>query len=231
MTLLQIDILSKFKQTTAFNTLISNPHVLMIYVGGSRSFDLQDEFSDYDIIFITDEYQKSLDWNDKLRWVYQNCHIHVYQDVIYDLIQNYKSHWGAGVALLNMHELTYDKLLYVNSSKADVVQTILSSCKLLSNIGSIGFSLNHQFLIRDFVNYNIKKDTKRFYHLCIAYYILLNKPLDKEFILKVKKSPYTPLSSENEIKLREMMVELRNHINNLKMCCPEGLFVNEHFHQ
>lgn len=188
--------------------IINNPHVMLTYVGGSRSLELFDETSDYDIIVLVDEHQPNLDWNNICRWVYKDVHVHLYQDTLSEFITRYDCDWGCSVGLMNLYKFSHNNILYVNPQYSSLVKCLIRNNYRMGMLGAAGVFHTQHKLVSEVLSNNKIKPTKRLYHLCVAYYILCNTKMDIDFILKIKAYSKVDISNIEKNKIQNMVKQL-----------------------
>ena len=184
------DFISKFKQSVYYKQLFeTDQEILLIYLGGSRCFNVTNEFSDYDINITTlnggfknmhDEYY--LTYNGvKVHWFYRSLR-YFFESPCTDL-------WTYS-GILTLKGISDDLIIYKNPNpyyNSILEQLIGISTDLLVPISYNIFEYNRSYLENILNSGDVLiryYDKKAIYFLVLASYFILKEPLDTE-LLKV----------------------------------------------
>lgn len=189
-----------------FKTIFKQGDIKGIYLGGSRSLNINSKSSDYDIDIILDnKYEKFiisiLKYSCPLIYLEENeseQHAHFYFNTVDNLTaySSYLFEWIIENYLNRENNLNNALILdksainhYFNVTSKELYQESLISLKKL-----------HKNLFDETINNNLtwlsKRLTKRVTHLVIINCLLRNKPIDKYKIIELKK-----YAKENENRL------------------------------
>lgn len=188
--------------------IFQGQEVLFILSSGSSLNGLTDAQSDYDIIVITKKsYKPAVDY----RLSYKNRIMHWYYHTIDELcnppLNDFIAFWGT----FEYKFLKLENIFYINTAYIWIVDTLLKSKNILSDIGRYESYIRTKSLIYNFVNLpseDISRLPLKFYHM-IIYMYLESQNLDKDFkfLLRVKRMRYTSLNTEDFEKLKNLLLE------------------------
>ena len=174
------EIMKEFQQSIFYRELFNNRDIILIYIGGSRCTQLQDEKSDYDLIVVT----KNGVYEDAHKYVYllykNNTKIHWYYTPIKYLFRENCVSNITGVQIRNLRE---NIILYKNPKYLSMIDALIENKNNLSNIHCYTYFNNNKDYIKSIIDQNHvseKSYTKNLYHICLASYYVKNETPDQE---------------------------------------------------
>ena len=216
------------------NYIFQGQQVLFIIVAGSRLVNLTDEFSDFDLIVFTKQYYKP---KIEYRLSYDGKVIHWYYRTFTELLE--LTHPLELCGLYQFQYLKANSYLYLDDHAKSLWEIFYKNRFIISQFGfeSSYFALCTpcQLFLTTIENYknnltevlannSLAGLPLKFYHKILhMYYNVFNIDYNKDFILKVKRMRYTPLSNDDMQHLikdiqayLDAMSNYKFNINNLK---------------
>ena len=181
------NIMHEFMTSSFYKELFNEKEIIMIYIGGSRSTDILDNNSDYDIVILT--YDN--DYHNVNKYAYilykNNIKIHWYYDPINELfnIINHDCIYGC----MQIKNLRDDIVLYKNPKYNDIIDNLIKIKDDLSHISCYKyFNFNKKYIESILIDGYIKEEkySKLLYHLCLASYYITGETPDKDFLRSIK---------------------------------------------
>ena len=179
------------------NNIIFNYDVVCVFLAGSRSMNIIDERSDYDLVVITKD--KPEQEEGIFRLSYKDIAVHWYYRSLEQIIHSISSQdtflsYISGINLFNIEK----NIIWINPIHKTKVNFILNNKEKLVYNSCWDFifanpvfwdTIKHNEIPRHCYN-------KYVYHLCNCYYILFNKDFEKEFLIKIKRLRWTNNAKE-----------------------------------
>ena len=193
-------IIEELKRSKFYKILqeTDGDEIICIYIGGSRVYGLQDDDSDYDINLVCRHYNEHakeyLGYDDRIVIEWFNNNLDDYKLKTTDQLLSAMRNFG-------MNFITDDVIIY-KGPHADEFLSLRNNNKI--NGVDAGLRNIYNLLKKDVVlpilagqeKMLAAVDTKGVYHLCIGYHYLANTPMNKNFIMQVKKTHYNELPLE-----------------------------------
>ena len=177
-------------QNSSFLDVIKNKQeVVGIYLAGSRSLGLYDDYSDYDIVVIT---KHSLDNEEGIFALeYNDINVHWYYRSLDQIIDGYTTQNKRELSHLsgvNLHNFE-NNIIYINPEYQNLINFIYQYKEKICKFKCWEFILTNNTYINVLVNQKITENdrTKFLYHLCVCYYLLFEKEFDVDFLNKLKR--------------------------------------------
>jgi predicted nucleotidyltransferase len=208
--------IEKFKQTKYYKDIVNiEEEIVLIYVGGSRCFGTDHEYSDYDITIITDggifrsaHQECFLRYNGKkVHWYY--CPIEWFSHLYYEDIYNY-------IGALVPKYLDESTIIYKNPKYDNYLSKLKeTSNKLSSNISRNLFKVEQKYIQKVLNKTEDLEDcpSKVLYYLVLASYEITNEQLDVDFLRRLSLGAHNiPLTHAEKIKAVERLKLGQQHI-------------------
>jgi len=178
--------------------IFQNQTVMFILPLGSGLLGITDAYSDYDLaVFVTKPYTP------KVHYVlgYNGRFMHWYYKTIDKLIEPEDEKLLTFYGLFQYKYLYDDLPVYLDTQYKDYWQFILANKDLISKISAKSMFLPMYFLIELLLNIKSPFDKKlsnlplKAYSKALSvYYSINNEPIDIQFVLRVKKMRFVPLT-------------------------------------
>ena len=208
-------LMNDFKESEYYQRIFKNHKVVLLYVSGSRLYGVIDERSDYDLMAIVDDdisescpnefvmYEDSI----KIHWYYHS--LKSFKD---STINGSNFEISGGIQFRNINK---DFILYQNKEYESEINKLLSEKNLISKNSSKALYYRYEKLVNEILSKNkIEEEnyTKMIYHLCIASYYLNGDSPDIEFLKRIKRIRWQPVSDEYKNLAVERLRILQNKI-------------------
>ena len=192
-------LMSEFKESEYYQRIFKNHKVVLLYISGSRLCGITDERSDYDLISIVDEDNPEMCPNEFIMYD-DSIKIHWY----YISFKTFKDLSVNGTNLnivggIQFRNINSDTILYQNKEYESQINELLSEKEIISNNSCKALYHRLEKLVDDIISDNAiseKNYTKMIYHLCLASYYLVGDEPDIEFLKKIKRIRWQPVSDE-----------------------------------
>ena len=188
--------------------ICNNQKVLAIALVGSRSIGVVDQWSDYDLLVITDDTDISI--NNKLDCyiVYNNeIGIHWYQyskNLLFDIDRP-----KAILEFCDFWLLSQEK--YIAVWDLAFIEQLKKFVNENANTGCIAFYNNiYKSTINQVLEGNELPKTKLLYHLCVVSHFLDKTELNYKFLNELKRIKYLEISEECRSYCRERVQIVKN---------------------
>ena len=192
-------LMSEFKESEYYQRIFKNHKVVVLYVSGSRLYGVTDERSDYDLIAIVDEDNPEMCPNEfimyddsiKIHWYYRS--LKTFKDLS---VNGTNLNIVGGIQFRNINS---DTILYQNEEYESQINELLLEKEIISNNSCKALYHRLEKLVDDIISDNAiseKNYTKMIYHLCLASYYLVGDEPDIEFLKKIKRIRWQPVSDE-----------------------------------
>jgi len=194
------EFIEAFKNTSYYENIFKfNPtEIVFIYVSGSMLIDVTDDRSDYDIVVYTIG-GEFIDASQYEYLMYRGRKVHWYFRPINKIFDIDNSPVSSCIGNLFISNLCDDFIIYENPKYKELIDKIHSVKNQLSHISAYCFfNIQRDLIERILTEGKILEDhyTKYLYHLCVGSYYLTNEPLDKDFLVSLKRIRWTPVSDE-----------------------------------
>ena len=199
-----------------YRMLFDGKDVVMIYIAGSRIYNVLDDRSDYDIVVITNkddqDYPKEyLTYKGKkVHWYWRNI------DNFIETGQTYTMRYYGNVLFGYIQD---DCIIYKNEAYSDRIKDLFTRKNEIALSGAKLFYASQQQLVESICEKSRIDEsdyTKFLGHLCVTSYYVLNEPIDKELVLKAKRIRWQPVTEEDKQKIIQRLLLLKNWIENNK---------------
>lgn len=211
------DLLERFKNHKYFQRIFNiSDDIIIIFLSGSRISGIVDEYSDYDICVFTPHFQMK----DCFQRIQANTGeiIHWYYNSIETISGSSFIKEDKNFGLMLVYFLEQEHILYLNPTYKNWINCILKNKIEIARHQAMIFYKYMLPTIYTFINYefiptNMYK--KNIYQLCLTYYILLNKPIETEFLKRIKRIRYQEVQNNDVLKAYNMILELHNYCQSL----------------
>lgn len=208
-------LMNDFKESEYYQRIFKNHNVVLLYVSGSRLYGVIDERSDYDLVAIVDEDNPEMCPNEfimyedsiKIHWYYTS--LKSFRD---SSINGRNFEITGGIQFRNINK---DFILYQNKEYESEINKLLSEKNLISKNSSKALYYRYEKLVNEILSKNkIEEEnyTKMIYHLCMASYYLNSDSPDIEFLKRIKRIRWQPVSDEYKNLAVERLRILQNKI-------------------
>lgn len=209
-----MSFISDFKQSNYFNRLFVNHNVIMIYLSGSRLSEIIDNRSDYDLMVIVEDTD---DVNPPYEFLtYEDKKVHWYYRRISEFIETENSNETmkcfGNVLFANIKE---DKIIYENKDYEEQIEVLKKNSSKIGILGCYTLHNTQKSLIEDILkegNILEKHHTKFLYYLCYSYCLLTNETINTDFISKIKRIRWQPVSQDYKDLAVTKLTQLKTYI-------------------
>lgn len=193
------EFIKAFKDTSYYQKLFDSHEVLGIYLAGSMCTGVTDERSDYDITIITLDGEDYIDASKYEYLMYKDKKVHWYYRSIKNLFDGKHSDSKVYVGTMLLRNIREDLIIYENPKYSDMLHKLYDIKDRLSDLGMYRLYEVWKDYVDDVLNEGKvleKHHTKYLYHLCLASYYLMGEEPDKDFLRKIKRIRWQPVSDE-----------------------------------
>lgn len=211
------NLIERFQQHKYFQRIFNiQDDIIMIFLSGSRISGIIDEYSDYDIGVFCPNYQ--------LQDCYQRVQaasgevIHWYYNNLETLSGKHFVKEDKNFGLMLVYFLEKSFVLYTNPKYDNWISTLFENRETIAKHQALLFYKYSLPTIYDLINHKTilpQKYKKNIYQLCLAYNILLNKPIDSDFLIRIKRISHQAPDSNDISKAYEIIMQLHNYCQSL----------------
>lgn len=211
------NIIQRFQHHKYFQRIFSiSDDVMLVFLSGSRISGVVDEYSDYDIgVFcpnyqLQDCYQRvQAQTGEVIHWYYNNLETLSGKKFIKE---------DKNFGLMLVYFLNNSYVLYVNPKYQKWIDTLMNNKKIIAYHQALIFYKYMLPTIYTLINYqtilpNMYK--KNIYQLCLTYYVLLEQPIDIEFLKRIKRIQYQAPNTEDIETAYNIILKLHNYCQSL----------------
>lgn len=201
-------ITKSLKNSKYFSYLFQNKNVIAIYWTGSRKNDLVDEFSDFDIVVMT----QGNEWEEPLYSLkYKNKKMHWYFIGIEYFFKD-NTNFLHSTGQMDLIDIKEQHFLYINSKYKEIIELFIKNKKTLSYFAALNMIKNWSNLKIVLKEKEIKqiRRSKYFYHFCYLYDNIHSLPHDKKFLIRVKRMRYNDIT---KTELEQVYVKIKEVIS------------------
>lgn len=204
-----------FKQTSYYNSIFSNPGIIMSYVGGSRLIHADSTLSDFDIVVITDPTTQIEDTG--IRFRYKDVFtVHFYYHTIDQFLVNTYTTSSRLYGIMQANDLDRSALMFENPLYDDIITRFFKKKNVLSRISMLKYVKNFNCLLTDVSNTNrldLKYYHKYLYHLCYCYYRIARIEQDQQVMLQAKYCSSEGLTADSIEKIINQLKTLKSVVD------------------
>lgn len=203
-------VIEAFKKTETFRRLTSDENTIMVHIGGSRALHMEDSMSDYDIVVLSD---KSIleDWSKYFCLEIDGVRLHYYRVSPASSLYNVsESIFLSGGVFL--HFLNYENILYLNEKYRNIADKWISLSHDIAVVSSYKLFDLHRYEIDRAIISPKGVIYKRFYQICLSYYVLSGEDINKSLLSRIKRHHVTPMSDDELEATRVVLIKLKNFI-------------------
>lgn len=193
-----------------YRMLFDGKDVVMIYIAGSRIYNVLDDRSDYDIVVITNKDDQDYP-NEYL--TYKGKKVHWYWRNIDNFIETGKTYTMRYYGNVLFGYICEDCIIYKNEKYADKINDLLNNKRDIAINGAKLFYNAMKPLVERICEKSRIDEfdyTKYLGHLCVTSYYVLNEPIDKELVLKAKRIRWQPVDEDTKGKIIERLRLLKD---------------------
>lgn len=193
-----------------YRVLFDGKDVVMIYIAGSRIYNVLDDRSDYDIVVITNKDDQDYP-NEYL--TYKGKKVHWYWRNIDNFIETGKTYTMRYYGNVLFGYICEDCIIYKNEKYADKINDLLNNKRDIAINGAKLFYNAMKPLVERICEKSRIDEfdyTKYLGHLCVTSYYVLNEPIDKELVLKAKRIRWQPVDENTKGKIIERLRLLKD---------------------
>lgn len=193
-----------------YRVLFDGKDVVMIYIAGSRIYNVLDDRSDYDIVVITNKDDQDYP-NEYL--TYKGKKVHWYWRNIDNFIETGKTYTMRYYGNVLFGYICEDCIIYKNEKYADKINDLLNNKRDIAINGAKLFYNAMKPLVERICEKSRIDEfdyTKYLGHLCVTSYYVLNEPIDKELVLKAKRIRWQPVDEDTKGKIIERLRLLKD---------------------
>lgn len=193
-----------------YQMLFDGKDVVMIYIAGSRIYNVLDDRSDYDIVVITNKDDQDYP-NEYL--TYKGKKVHWYWRNIDNFIETGKTYTMRYYGNVLFGYICEDCIIYKNEKYADKINDLLNNKRDIAINGAKLFYNAMKPLVERICEKSRIDEfdyTKYLGHLCVTSYYVLNEPIDKELVLKAKRIRWQPVDEDTKGKIIERLRLLKD---------------------
>lgn len=193
-----------------YRMLFDGKDVVMIYIAGSRIYNVLDDRSDYDIVVITNKDDQDYP-NEYL--TYKGKKVHWYWRNIDNFIETGKTYTMRYYGNVLFGHICEDCIIYKNEKYADKINDLLNNKRDIAINGAKLFYNAMKPLVERICEKSRIDEfdyTKYLGHLCVTSYYVLNEPIDKELVLKAKRIRWQPVDEDTKGKIIERLRLLKD---------------------
>ena len=193
-----------------YRMLFDGKDVVMIYIAGSRIYNVLDDRSDYDIVVITNKDDQDYP-NEYL--TYKGKKVHWYWRNIDNFIETGKTYTMRYYGNVLFGYICEDCIIYKNEKYADKINDLLNNKRYIAINGAKLFYNAMKPLVERICEKSRIDEfdyTKYLGHLCVTSYYVLNEPIDKELVLKAKRIRWQPVDEDTKGKIIERLRLLKD---------------------
>lgn len=189
------EFIDAFKDTSYYKNLFKDNRVIAIYILGSRSVDITDDRSDYDLVVFTDDGTYT-DASQFEYLKYKNKKVHWYFNPIQNLFYPMFSNSMRYLCALQLKNINKDVVIYENPEYSKLLQKLHEIKDELSKLAAYSlFNAKKDFIDKILAQNQITESfySKFIYHLCCASYYLTGEELNKDFLRSIKRIKWLPV--------------------------------------
>lgn len=203
-------IIEAFKNTETFRRITSDANTIMVYLGGSRALSMEDSMSDYDIVVLAN-FSSLEDWSKYFCLEMDGVRLHYYRMSPSSTLYNVsESIFLSGGVML--HFLKEDNILYINETHREVADKWVALSHDVAIVSSYKLFNLHRHDIEKAIISPKGVIYKRFYQICLSYYVLSGDPIDKSLLSKIKRHHVNEMSDEELQATVEILIKLKTFL-------------------
>ena len=195
-----------------YRMLFDGKDVVMIYIAGSRIYNVLDNRSDYDIIVITNKDDQ--DYPDEYL-TYKGKKVHWYWRNIDNFIETGNTYAMRYYGNVLFGYICEDCIIYKNEKYADKINDLLNNKRDIAINGAKLFYNAMKPLVERICEKSRIDEfdyTKYLGHLCVTSYYVLNEPIDCDVVLPAKRIRWQPVDEDTKGKIIERLRLLKDFI-------------------
>ena len=195
-----------------YQMLFDGKDVVMIYIAGSRIYNVLDDRSDYDIVVITNKDDQDYP-NEYL--TYKGKKVHWYWRNIDNFIETGKTYTMRYYGNVLFGYIRDDCIVYKNEAYSDKIKDLLARKKEIASNGVQLFYASQKQLVESICEKSRIDEsdyTKFLGHLCVTSYYVLNEPVDPSVVLPAKRIRWQPVDEDTKGKIIERLRLLKDFI-------------------
>lgn len=203
------EFIEEFRQTPYYDALIAPENVIAIFVTGSRACGTNDERSDYDLQIITADDKGKFDDVGKrcyLRWNGIFVHWYITPLSLWAKPEYNSLFLYGGVNALML--VRPEAVIYENPKYPDALSTLRRQVAEIYDAAVCNFYHWAERYINEILSVGEIPErlySKKIYHLCLSSYLLTGDDPDIEFLRKIKRIRWQPVSDEhNQLAVRRL---------------------------
>lgn len=193
-----------------YRMLFDGKDVVMIYIAGSRIYNVLDDRSDYDIVVITNKDDQ--DYPDEYL-TYKGKKVHWYWRNIDNFIETGKTYTMSYYGNVLFGYIRDDCIVYKNEAYSDKIKDLLARKKEIASNGVRLFYASQKQLVESICEKSRIDEsdyTKFLGHLCVTSYYVLNEPIDASVVLPAKRIRWQPVGEDTKGKIIERLRLLKD---------------------
>lgn len=195
-----------------YRMLFDGKDVVMIYIAGSRIYNVLDNRSDYDIVVITNKDDQ--DYPDEYL-TYKGKKVHWYWRNIDNFIETGNTYAMRYYGNVLFGYICEDCIIYKNEKYADKINDLLNNKRDIAINGAKLFYNAMKPLVERICEKSRIDEfdyTKYLGHLCVTSYYVLNEPIDCDVVLPAKRIRWQPVDEDTKGKIIERLRLLKGFI-------------------
>lgn len=195
-----------------YRMLFDGKDVVMIYIAGSRIYNVLDNRSDYDIVVITNKDDQ--DYPDEYL-TYKGKKVHWYWRNIDNFIETGNTYAMRYYGNVLFGYICDDCIVYKNEKYADKINDLLNNKRDIAINGAKLFYNAMKPLVERICEKSRIDEfdyTKYLGHLCVTSYYVLNEPIDCDVVLPAKRIRWQPVDEDTKGKIIERLRLLKDFI-------------------
>lgn len=195
-----------------YRMLFDGKDVVMIYIAGSRIYNVLDNRSDYDVVVITNKDDQ--DYPDEYL-TYKGKKVHWYWRNIDNFIETGNTYAMRYYGNVLFGYICEDCIIYKNEKYADKINDLLNNKRDIAINGAKLFYNAMKPLVERICEKSRIDEfdyTKYLGHLCVTSYYVLNEPIDCDVVLPAKRIRWQPVDEDTKGKIIERLRLLKDFI-------------------
>lgn len=208
--------IEEFRQTPYYAALIAPENVIAIFVAGSRACGTNDERSDYDLQILTADDNDEFDDVGKrcyLRWNGVYVHWYITSISLWAKPGHYTlTLYGALNAIMLARP---EAVIYENPKYPDALSLLRNYVAEIYDAAVYSFYRWAEEYINDILSAGEIPErlySKKIYHLCLSSYLLTGDEPDVEFLRKIKRIRWQPVSDEHKQLAIRRLQKLKDNV-------------------